>query len=99
MRLRIESLSHGRQQTKDLFHRYFARLLVILEADIVEYKSFRDNSYANLYYVRIFISCMVVCMGPYSCLFLGCAVSIRTFDYLFYISLMLKEPYFEIRSV
>ena len=38
---------------KGLFHRYFVRLVRALEDDIVEYKFFRGNSCANLYYMLL----------------------------------------------
>jgi hypothetical protein len=41
--LPIGCLGHGQEQIKDLFH-----LLRIHEVGVVEYKSFRGNSYANL---------------------------------------------------
>jgi hypothetical protein len=42
-----EHLCQGQEQVKDLFHKDFARLLRIPETGIVEYKRFRDNSYAK----------------------------------------------------
>jgi hypothetical protein len=39
------------ERVKDLFRKYFAHLSENFEAAVVEYKSFRNNSYANLYYM------------------------------------------------
>jgi hypothetical protein len=74
VRLRINSFSHRRAQIRHLFNRYFALLRRILEVDIIEYKSFRGNSYASFYYI-VFIRCMVVCIGPYTWLsFKKCSI-------------------------
>jgi len=44
--LPVGCLAHGQEQIQYLFH-----LLTILEVGIVEYKSFRGSSYANLCYM------------------------------------------------
>ena len=44
--LPVGHLAYGQEQIKDLFH-----LLRILEVAVIEYKSFRGNSCANLCYI------------------------------------------------
>ena len=64
----------------------FSRLLRVLEVDIVEYK--RQFICQPLLYV--FISCMVVCMGPYSCLLYKMCRAYPDFGFCLHISVVLK---------
>jgi hypothetical protein len=63
---RIRSLHHEKEHIRDLFRHYFTSLLRNLEVDIVKYIRFRGDSY--VIFLTYFISCTVVCKGPYSCL-------------------------------
>ena len=62
MGLRIQGLNHVQEQIKNLFYQSFARLLRILEVDIVKYIIFRGDSYA-IFLTFFFVSYIVVsCM-------------------------------------